>query len=436
MEFWRDSLELAYMRFGHAAMFQNSESFEAAKAMEHEVNTGVFWCLKWALEYAAGVAASDIDIEQLVDLVIKVGAPYQVLVDALKFATVGGNEIDVDASECTLTVYEGGSISGFDDAIVETDHTSLLFHKQTPLVEDSDQFTKNWTAGGYRRYWQWLTEAAEKAETETLLAQAGPLAPMQEIVKRPVVIELPPPPPELLIVQQDLTLCQEKIDRGMKWKLAEWQDCPLVQIGSQVYGVSSVLKALSAIEDYMLRVAVLNDRDQYEMVSGLREERMLAVCKAAFEGAGWGFQPHLQLRNPSREVDGYATKEQQDIVIQLKSTLRPHSPWEVHKRNSDVMDGIRHTGEVIRRFREGALGFVVTDGYEGDYSTWAESLSTRVPVATLQDLGTIAADPVGAFELLAKRAGIEGKARWQPLPERSTDLCGWTIRLIDSTKPA
>jgi hypothetical protein len=75
IDFWPDGLELAYMRLGHAAMFQNSESFEAAKAIEHQVNTGVFWCLKWTLEYASDASTAEPFVEQLVDTVIKVGLP-------------------------------------------------------------------------------------------------------------------------------------------------------------------------------------------------------------------------------------------------------------------------------------------------------------------------------------------------------------------------
>jgi hypothetical protein len=436
MDFWRDGLELAYVRAAHSAMFSNSKTLEAATAIEHQVNTGVFWCLKWAFEYAPSSAGMGPTAEELVDAVVKVGAPYQLLVDALKFANIGGNEIDVDAKKHTLILYEGGDVSGYDHGIVSRDHASLPFHKQTPLVEDSDQLTKGWTAGEYRKCLQWLRSVAERAETETILAQAGPLSPKLEVCKRPVVLELPEPPAELRNVQRDLTLTQHKIDSGMKWKVSEWQDCPLVQIGPHVYGVSSVVKALAGCGDYMLRVAVLNDRERYEKTSGLREARMLAACKAAFESAGWRFRPHLRLTDPPREIDGYAAKGRQDIVVQLKSTLRPQSPWEVHKRNSDVIDGIRHTANVLPRFRAGAVGFVVTDGYEGDYSTWVESLNTGVPVATLQDLGLIACNPTGAFQILARRAGIEGKPTFQPLSERVTDLCGWTLRLVDSTKPA
>jgi len=123
----------------------------------------------------------------------------------------------------------------------------------------------------------------------------------------------------------------------------------------------------------MLRVAVLVDREQYEKVSGLREERMVAQSASALRAKGWIVQPHLHLSDPEREIDVYAAKGQQDLVIQLKSTLRPHSPWEVYKRNADVIDGVNHTAEVLPRFREGVLGFVITDGYEGDYQTWARS---------------------------------------------------------------
>jgi hypothetical protein len=186
----------------------------------------------------------------------------------------------------------------------------------------------------------------------------------------------------------------------------------------------------------MLRVAVLVDREQYDKVSGLREERMVARCRSAFEAMGWNIQPHFYLRDPEREIDVYAAKDSLDLVIQLKSTLRPHSPWEVYKRNADVLDGINHTAEVLPRFRRGALGFVVTDGYEGDYATWAKSLETNVPVATLQDLELIAGKPEGAFQILRERAGVKGDKASEPLPERDAEVCGWKIRLVDTPKPA
>jgi hypothetical protein len=435
MHLWRDALELAYMSFGHAAMFQNDDSFEMATAIEQHNSIGVFWCIKWAFEYAQPSSRWKPTTEQLVRLTNSEGVAYQALVDALKFATVEGVEIVADADARTLTVYEGGNLSGYDHSIVARDHKSLPFHKQCPLVEDSDQLTKRWTAGEYRAYWRWLRRIAEASETETILAQAGPLAPRQEMFKRPVVFRVPNPTVGFTNIQEDLTLAQQKIDRGMKWKL-QYEDCPLIRIGSSTFAISSIVRTLASVDDYMLRVAVLVDREQYDKVSGLREERMVAQSGSALRAKEWVVQPHFHLRDPEREIDVYAARGQQDLVIQLKSTLRPHSPWEVYKRNADVLDGISHTAEVLPRFREGALGFVVTDGYEGDYETWARSLETNVPVATLQDLEQIACDPEGAFRRLKDRAGIKGGPSSEAFPERDIELCEWTIRLVDTRKPA
>ena len=84
---------------------------------------------------------------------------------------------------------------------------------------------------------------------------------------------------------------------------------------------------------------------------------------------------------------------------------------------------------------EAATGIVITDGYEGDYATWKESLATGVPVATLEDLDWIAKNPREAFKTLAERAGIQGNAPPNGLPERTLALCGWTMRLVDESKP-
>jgi hypothetical protein len=178
------------------------------------------------------------------------------------------------------------------------------FHAQHPLIENSDQLTAAWNAGEYRRYYQGADTIARDAETETIMAQAGPLAPMQEIMKRPVVVELPSPPAGLACVQADLTLTQEKATGTLKWKIDSWHDCPLVQIGSSVFGISLAIRTLARLDDYMLRAAVLNDPEQYANVSGLREERMIAICKEAFVNAGWIFVPHHHLTDPPREIDG------------------------------------------------------------------------------------------------------------------------------------
>jgi hypothetical protein len=153
------------------------------------------------------------------------------------------------------------------------------------------------------------------------------------------------------------------------------------------------------------------------------------------ESAGWSVQTHLRVRNPSREIDVYATKDDQELILQLKSTLRPHSPWEVFKRNKDVIAGIDHTAEVLPLFRHNARGFVVTDGYSGDYATWAQSLDTSIAVGTLEDLELIAANPVGAFQALKQRVGIAGAPVGAQVLTREAEICDWRIRLVDAPRP-
>lgn len=434
MHLWRDSLELAYMQFAHAAVFHSSESFENATMIEQHANVGAFWCIKWALEHARPSSRLKPTTEQLVRLATIEGVAYQALVDALKFATVDGVDIVADIETRTITVYEGGNLSGYDHLIVARDHKSLVFHKQCPLIEDSDQLTKRWTAGEYRAYWRWLESIAEDAESETMFfAPPGSMASQQKSFKRPVVFPVPFPPAQFAKVQEDITLTQQKINSGLKWKL-EYQDCPLIEIGSRTLAISSIVRTLACLDDYMLRVAVLVDREQYNKVSGMREERMVARSLTALRAAGWTVQSHYHLHDPEREIDVYAAKGQQDLVIQLKSMLRPHSPWEVWKRNDDVLKGIGHTSEVLPRFRAGAIGFVITDGYEGDYATWARSLETNVAVATIEDLDQIAEEPQRAFQMLKERAGIEGMPSVQPVYDREIELCDWKIRLVDARK--
>jgi hypothetical protein len=253
-------------------------------------------------------------------------------------------------------------------------------------------------------------------------------------MKRPVVVKLPSPPAPLQGVQDDLTLTAAKVQSPLKWKIDSWHDCPLIQIGDDFFGISLAIRTVAGLDDYMLRAAVLNDPVQYERVSGLREERMIALCKKAFEHAGWTFTAHYHLSDPPKELDGYATKGSEICIVQLKSTLRPQSPWEVYKRNADVIDGINHTAGIVERIGT-AVGIVITDGYEGDYATWKESLATGIPVATLNDLEWIAKDPRAAFDALAERAGIEGAPSPEEVPERSIDLCGWKLILLDRAKP-
>ncbi len=435
MEIWRDGLEVLGLKTAHALMFNIPNGVEKGIAQEHQLATGVYQCLKWAMIFAPVDGSESVDDKALIQVVMKTAAHYQILVDALKMGNYDKVAFTVDEKSKTLTVYEGGNLTGSDNELLHRNHLVTPFRSQTPLVADDDQLTASWTAGQYREYWNWLKELCTGAEKEAISAQAGPLAPMQEIMKRPVVIEIPMPPSHLEGVQRDLTLTNAKVHGPLNWKIDGWHDCPLIEIEGRIFGVSLALKTIEASDDYMLRVAVLNDSVQYEKASGLREDRMIAVCQAAFEKERWVFKPRHLLSNPAREIDGYATRAAEVLIVQLKSTLRPQSPWEVFKRNADVLEGIRHTAEMVERLGPPAKGVVITDGYAGDYVTWQESIKSGIPVATLDDAASIAADPTAAFSALAVRAGLDEVSVASDANERKVSLGAWTIRLVDQRPP-
>ena len=96
-------------------------------------------------------ASTEVSDENLVDLVMKTAGLYPVFVDALKLGNYGKTEFSVDCNSKTLTIYEGGNMSGHDAAIVQRDYVTVPFHRQSPLVDDADQLTARWSAGEYRR---------------------------------------------------------------------------------------------------------------------------------------------------------------------------------------------------------------------------------------------------------------------------------------------
>jgi hypothetical protein len=74
--------------------------------------------------------------EELVELVTNTARLY-----ALKLGAHGRTEFWVDRDGKTLTIHEGGNVSGHYAAIVQRDHVTVPFHRQSPLVDDSDQGT-------------------------------------------------------------------------------------------------------------------------------------------------------------------------------------------------------------------------------------------------------------------------------------------------------
>jgi hypothetical protein len=74
---------------------------------------------------------------------------------------------------------------------------------------------------------------------------------------------------------------------------------------------------------------------------------------------------------------------------------------------------------------------VITDGYRGDFASWRVGLERRVAIGTLEDLDVIGRDPAQTFEILSERAGLGGLSRNESDLERTCDIMGWSLRLVD-----
>src|SRR5260221_2323520 len=223
-----------------------------------------------------------------------------------------------------------------------------------------------------------------------------------------------------------------------KWKLRTWLDIPLTLVGTSIFGVSNEVKVLGgpAGDDYMLRIAVSVDPDQYSKASELRHKRMIEACKNA--RAGWNSIGPLVLAALEMELDVHGKRAEESLIFQIKSTLRPETTWEVLKRNEEVIDGISHTSKAMARIGSGTLGFLITDGYRGDYQTWELANRLGVPIGTMEDAAEIGSNPAGAAELLKARVGFNAAGLGGPVPDQEFELFGWKFhrhgRLITHLK--
>lgn len=185
-------------------------------------------------------------------------------------------------------------------------------------------------------------------------------------------------------------------------------------------------------DDHMLRLAVIVDPAQYTRVSGAREDRMIAVCRQTLEAVGWTVIPRFKLSDPVAEVDVYAVRGHERLALQLKSMLRPETPWEVYKRNDDILKGIEQARDARRRLGEDMTAVVMTDGYRGDYATWRSALDEQVGIGTLEDVDDIARRPAQTFGLLQQRVGFDGHPHGDAPQERACNLMGWSFRIVDA----
>lgn len=434
LDFYRGAYLTLSAITAQAAMSGGQESVTYVSAqLLQRLQAGCFQVLKWALLWCPEKSSQTFS-DEMIHQAQQFGACYEALVDSLKLANHDLLQIVVDQRSRQVTVYEGGDVTGVDWSLVEHQRRSNLCHSHFSLTEDSDQLTRAWSAGAYRRTVSWLaTVTAQLQEPVTFTQPSGDRVPL---FPEPIVVRIPEPPDlEFQPVLDALTLTAARLTGSELWQHVSWLDTPLVALGAEKLGPSDLLVALAGIgrEDHMLRLAAALDPEQYSSVSGLREERMIERCRQALEQEAWTVHPKYLLKHPTREVDIYAIRNGLHLVLELKSTLRPETPWEVHKRNQDILTGIAQARERSEQIDPGAIGVVITDGYRGDYVTWRSAIDHHIPIGTLEDIPDLAQDPRQVFDLLRARVGFESEPPQGAPFERSCSLVDWTLRLVDST---
>jgi hypothetical protein len=436
LEYYRDAIEAVYMGVAWALETGQPTAIQGALAVETHLHLGVLQSLKWAgtLSPESGGDMAALPNDEELCALAEQGHFYVNFVDALKMAKHGLNTIRLDKVSGALHVYEGGNVTGFDRTIIEHQHSTNPFHIHSVLTDDTDQLTSDWNCADFRRVARKIVGAAEKVETETVVST---LHGNTDLFKRPVVFEAPEPEIQAdLAVLDNLSFPSPKLTGTEIWNWTGWMDRPLVEIDGKRYGVSSLVKTAlgRASESAMLRLAARVDPTQYSRVNQLRHDRMIDRCLAVLKTSGWIARPRFCLRNPDAEIDVFAEKDNERILLELKSTLRPESPWEAYKRNQEIIKGIGQVHDFLKRLHRG-VGFVLTDGYRGDHDTWAAAIRAGISTGTLDDMDLISKFPKSAGDALKRFAGIGLSGPSGPIETREFVLAGRTIRLIDAVAP-
>jgi hypothetical protein len=430
LNYYRDAMEFFFAKASHDVLFTGDT---AVGTLEDHVRAGVFQALKWTMQFCEvqGRGRANRDPRGMHRLV-KIGESYETLVDIMTSAQADVVAIDLELKKRLLTVHQGPDLTGFDDELVEHQRLTNPYHSQASFVYDDDQLTRRWSAGDFRRLARRLASSSQVQGCDKICLKNG-----DELFKRPTVLEFPNVLDDEAEqrVLEDMTLAPAMIagpDRGReKWRLVSMLDVPFVMVGSRRLSTSDAVIAMAGAlgEDHMVRRAVRIDPDQYSKVSGLRESRMIDFVRPQLEARGWRVTPHHRLRDPDREIDVYSVREALGLVLGLKSMVRPMTPGEVRYRNDDIIKGINHTAEVLPRL-SGAVGFVITNGYRGDYATWEVAPRRNVMIGTVEDIGEIAADPIKATDTLKSRAGFKEKPSGMPLCQPIRFRLGrWNIEL-------
>ena len=435
---YRDGIELAFVKALKGEVLENADDFQTAMVQEHQLRNGAFWAMKWATKFCPDVGRDDpIFPEELLEAIL-VGQTYDVLVDVLKYGEKDLMRLSVNRGSREIVCLEGENFTGFDAEIVEHQQAVGPTHVHTSLTADSDQLTSKWCAGDYRRVVRHLAELAH--------SQEGQIAVKRDIATTPdggdISVDQPtlmwmnrPSDPPDCNVFDSLTL-PRTMSRAFMWGARALIETPIANCAGRFCALSSDLKTIACVDDYMLRLAAREDEKQYSHVSGLREDRMINACVTAFAESkgGWRIDSSVVLTDPPQEADIVAARSGDTLVIELKSTLRPETVWEVYKRNQDIFEGLCQAESLVRR-GVGDRGLVITDGYRGNYMCWKEALRRDVAIGTLGELEDLARDPNRAIRAMMTRAGVPtGKHGGRRLPDRNVDIFGWTLRLVDATR--
>jgi len=433
LEYYRDAIEVVFARMTHDVLFMRGGAVGAFGAFEDRMRAGVFQALKWTMEFGQvqGRGRANIDPKGIHRLV-KLGELYEVFVDVMTSAQEDAVAIDLDSKKRLLVVHQGPDLTGFDDQLVEHQRLTNAYHSQVSFVEDGDHLTRRWKAGDFRRLARRLASSPQVLGCDRVCLKNG-----EELFMRPTILEFPDVIDDEAAqrVLEDLTLAPAMITGPSgardKWRLASMLDVPFVMIGSRRLSTSDSVVAMAGAlgEDHMVRRAVQIDPGQYSRVSGLREGRMIDFIRPQLESQGWRVTPHYILRNPDKEVDIYSVRGDAGLVLALKSMVRPMTPGEVRRRNEDIINGIKHTADVLPRL-QGAVGFVISNGYRGDYATWDTALRRNLMIGTIEDVEEIAVSPCEMTDILKSRAGFKQKPSDAPISSPSRFRLGrWNIEL-------
>ena len=435
MGIYRDFIELVFVKALDANVFGTNRDLLNAFSHEDRIRCGVLWALKWATEYCPRAGPnSPISGEDLRETVL-LGQTYDVLVDVLKYAENDLVKLSAVRESKEIVCYEGKNLTGFDLDIVEYQQAHRPMSFQASLTDDSDQLTSHWNAGDYRRVIRQLARYSSAQEDQIVVdpKYVAMLGTRHVSASQPTLVWLNRPQDEPDIHVFDSLTLPSVMGDSVKWNARSFLETPIVNVENQFCALSSDLKAVACVDDYMLRLAARVDPTQYNRVSGLREERMIDTCRAAFESENkpWKFRSRFSLNNPPQEADISVSRSRDSFVIELKSTLRPETPWEVYKRNCDVLEGLSQAVALVRR-GVARRGLVITDGYRGDYRCWEKGLRYDVPIGTLFDVKELAQDPNAAVDLMKQRAGVAVADNTERrLRTRKRRLLGWTLRLVD-----